>query len=142
MKNKDIKNYAKANGVRLWRIAEALHINDGNFSRRLRKEMSEAQKQEIVKIIDELSRQKDGETSMSEFEMTGNIPLHSTPETVTDAVAILRHELLTHGEVYNGFKASLKTAIEKYCTCGLPFEPEEETAGKILDFMIGEEQKE
>lgn len=62
--------------------------------------------------------------------------------SVTDAVAVLRHELLTHGEVYNGFKASLKTAIEKYCTCGLPFDPEEETAGKILDFMIGEEQKE
>lgn len=62
--------------------------------------------------------------------------------TVTYAVAVLRHELLTHGEVYNGFKASLKTAIEKYCICGLPFEPEEETAGKILDFMIGEEQRE
>ena len=62
--------------------------------------------------------------------------------SVTYAVAVLRQELLIHGEVYNGFKASLKTAIEKYCTCGLPFEPEEETAGKILDFMIGEEQKE
>lgn len=62
--------------------------------------------------------------------------------TVTYAVAVLRRELLTHGEVYNGFKASLKTAIEKYCTCGLPFEPEAEIAGKILDFMIGEEQKE
>ena len=30
--------------------------------------------------------------------------------TVTYAVAVLRHELLIHGEVYNGFKASLKTA--------------------------------
>ena len=66
----------------------------------------------------------------------------TNPITVTYAIAILRNELLTHGEVYNGFKASLKTAIEKYCTCGLPFEPEEETAGKILDFMIGEEQRE
>lgn len=66
----------------------------------------------------------------------------TNPITVTYAIAILRNELLAHGEVYNGFKASLKTAIEKYCTCGLPFEPEEETASKILDFMIGEEQKE
>ena len=48
--------------------------------------------------------------------------------TVTYAIAVFRNELLAHGEVYNGFKASLKTAIEKYCTCGLPFEPEEETA--------------
>lgn len=66
----------------------------------------------------------------------------TNPITVTYAIAVLRNELLTHGEVYNGFIASLKTAIEKYCTCGLPFEPEEETAGNILDFMIGEEQKE
>ena len=91
-----------------------------------------------------------GEIPKFEFEISGlpdiemfrDIRFRFTPESVTDAVAILRHELLTHGEVYNGFKASLKTAIEKYCTCGLPFEPEEETAGKILDFMIGEEQKE
>lgn len=66
----------------------------------------------------------------------------TNPITVTYAIDILRNELLAHGEVYNGFKASLKTAIEKHCTCGLPFEPEEETAGKILDFMIGEERKE
>ena len=72
----------------------------------------------------------------------GNVKIDLSKQKLNDAVAILRNELLAHGEVYNGFKASLKTAIEKYCTCGLPFEPEEETAGKILDFMIGEEQKE
>ena len=72
----------------------------------------------------------------------GGVKIDLSKQKLTDSVAILRHELLAHGEVYNGFKASLKTAIEKYCTCGLPFEPEEETAGKILDFMIGEEQKE
>lgn len=75
-------------------------------------------------------------------DLNGNVKIDLSEQKLTDAVAILRHELLTHGEVYNGFKASLKTAIEKYCTCGLPFEPEDEIAGKILDFMIGEEQKE
>nr|DAI90976.1 MAG TPA: hypothetical protein [Caudoviricetes sp.] len=75
-------------------------------------------------------------------DLNGDVKIDLSKQKLTDAVTILRHELLTHGEVYNGFKASLKTAIEKYCTCGLPFEPEEETAGKILDFMIGEEQKE
>lgn len=74
--------------------------------------------------------------------LNGDVKIDLSNQKLTDAVAILRHELLTHGEVYNGFKASLKTAIEKYCTCGLPFEPEAEIAGKILDFMIGEEQKE
>lgn len=55
MKNRDIKEYAKSKGVRLWQIAEVLHINDGNFSRKLRKELSETQKQEIMKIIDDLA---------------------------------------------------------------------------------------
>ena len=58
MRNKDVKNYAKAKGIRLWQIAEVLHINDGNFSRKLRKELSEAQKQEIVRIIDELAEKR------------------------------------------------------------------------------------
>lgn len=57
--NQDIKNYAKAKGVRLWQIVEVLHINDGNFSRKLRKELSETQKEEIVRIIDELSENMD-----------------------------------------------------------------------------------
>lgn len=74
--------------------------------------------------------------------LNGDVKIDLSKQKLTNAVSILRNELLTHGEVYSGFKASLKTAIEKYCTCGLPFEPEEETAGKILDFMIGEEQKE
>ena len=74
--------------------------------------------------------------------LDGDVKIDLSKQKLTDAVSILRHELLTYGEIYNGFKASLKTAIEKYCTCGLPFEPEEETAGKILNFMIGEEQKE
>lgn len=56
--NQDIKNYAKSKGVRLWQIAEVLHINDGNFSRKLRKELPEAQKQEITRIIDELAERE------------------------------------------------------------------------------------
>ena len=58
MTNQDVRNYAKSKGVRLWQIAEALHINDGNFSRRLRKELTEVQKQEIIQIIDELAEKR------------------------------------------------------------------------------------
>lgn len=58
MKNRDIKEYAKSKGVRLWQIAEVLNINDGNFSRRLRKELPEVQKQEIIQIIDELAEKR------------------------------------------------------------------------------------
>lgn len=92
--------------------------------------------------VDELPTSVFELMALPDIEMESEVKFSYTPQSIEDAVRILRHELLTHGEIYNGFKASLKTAIEKYCTCGLPFEPEEETAGKILDFMIGEEQKE
>lgn len=55
MCNKDIREYAKKNGVPLWKIAMKLGINDGNFSRKLRVELPETKKAEIKEIIDELA---------------------------------------------------------------------------------------
>lgn len=55
MCNKDIREYAQNHNVKLWQIANALHINDGNFSRKLRVELTEDKKAEIFKIIDELA---------------------------------------------------------------------------------------
>ena len=55
MCNKDIREYAQMHNVRLWQIANALHINDGNFSRKLRVELTEDKKAEIRKIVDELA---------------------------------------------------------------------------------------
>lgn len=55
MCNQDIKEYAKSHNVKLWQIANALNINDGNFSRKLRTELTEDKKKEIFQIIDELS---------------------------------------------------------------------------------------
>lgn len=55
MCNKDIREYAKKHNVRLWQIANALHINDGNFSRKLRVELAEDKKAEIKAIIDKLA---------------------------------------------------------------------------------------
>lgn len=72
--------------------------------------------------------------------LNGDVKIDLSKQKLTDAVSILRHELLSHGEVYNGFKASLKSALERYNYCGLPFEPEDDVARKILDFMIGEEK--
>ena len=42
--------------IRLWQIAEALGITDGNFSRRLRRELSETDKERILHIIDNLAQ--------------------------------------------------------------------------------------
>lgn len=53
--NEDIRKYAKINGVPLFKIASMLGISDGNFSRKLRIELSEEKKAEIRAIIDDLS---------------------------------------------------------------------------------------
>lgn len=55
VRNKDIRKYAKDNGVPLFRIASELGINDGNLSRKLRDELPEDEKAEIRAIIDKLS---------------------------------------------------------------------------------------
>lgn len=75
-----------------------------------------------------------------DIEMECLAQISFTSQSITDAISVLRHELLQHGEIYHGFKASLKSALERYNYCGLPFEPEEEIAEKILNFMIGEEK--
>lgn len=57
MCNKDIRNTAAGCGVRLWQIAEALGIADCNFSRKLRKELPDDEKQRIFGIIENLARE-------------------------------------------------------------------------------------
>ncbi len=58
MHNKDIRDYAKSHDIKLWQIANELHINDGNFSRKLRVELSDEKKAVIYKIIDDLSQRE------------------------------------------------------------------------------------
>ena len=55
MNNKEIRDYAKAKRIKLWQIAAELGLNDGNFSRKLRFELSADTKVQIFRIIDELS---------------------------------------------------------------------------------------
>lgn len=53
-KNKDIRQTAKEQGVYLWQIADRLGIHDSNFSRKLRKELPDKEKERIFQIIDEI----------------------------------------------------------------------------------------
>jgi DNA-binding transcriptional MerR regulator len=57
MKNKDIREAAKRQGVFLWQIAERLDLHDSNFSRKLRKEMPDEEKARILKVIDEIAQE-------------------------------------------------------------------------------------
>lgn len=59
MKNTDIRSEIKSAGLYLWQIADELGINDGNFSRKLRHELSDEEKERIRMIIVELSAQRE-----------------------------------------------------------------------------------
>ena len=58
MCNTDIKLKAAGSGVPLWKIADQLGIADTSFSRKLRKELPEAEKEKIYGIIDRLAAER------------------------------------------------------------------------------------
>lgn len=53
--NEEIKNIAKQNNIRLWKVAERLGISDSNFSRMLRYKLSKEDRDKILAIIKELN---------------------------------------------------------------------------------------
>lgn len=58
MPNTDIKILAKSHRVKMWQIADALHIQDSALSRKMRYELSEGERAQIVEIIYSLSKQR------------------------------------------------------------------------------------
>jgi hypothetical protein len=57
MYNREIRKRAAESGIKLWQIADALGMNDGNFSRKLRKELPDEEKQKIIEIIRRLTKE-------------------------------------------------------------------------------------
>ncbi len=57
--NNDIKQHAKSSGVHLWRVAQRLGIADSSFSRKLRQELPQEEKENVFRIIDELKGESD-----------------------------------------------------------------------------------
>jgi len=59
MTGAEVRQLAKESGVFLWQIAEKLGINDGNFSRKLRKPLSDADTAKMLDIIDQLKSEQE-----------------------------------------------------------------------------------
>ena len=57
--NLEIRERARERGVHLYEIGYELGMNDGNFSRKLRRELSDGEKATIFEIIDRLARCRD-----------------------------------------------------------------------------------
>lgn len=60
MHNVQIRSAAAASGIKLWQIADILRITDATFSRKLRKELPQEEKQRVLEAIDRLAREKQG----------------------------------------------------------------------------------
>lgn len=60
MENVKIRDAAKQAGVYLWEVAERFGCNDGNFSRKLRRELPEDEQKKIMFIIADIAREKKG----------------------------------------------------------------------------------
>ena len=59
MENAEIRNRAKEAGVKLWEIADYYGVNDGNFSRKLRREPPEEERERILAIIDQIAAERE-----------------------------------------------------------------------------------
>lgn len=56
MCNNEVRNAAGGCGIRLWQVAEAIGMNESAFSRKLRKELPQEEKDRLIAVIEKLAR--------------------------------------------------------------------------------------
>lgn len=56
MANQDIRKAIEKAHIKYWQVADKYGIADGNFSKKLRKELPKEEKEKIFKIISSLSK--------------------------------------------------------------------------------------
>lgn len=71
-----------------------------------------------------------------DFEGLSVVNFVRTPEIIRSACEIIRQELLGHGELYNGYLASIQSAISEAGNYTSP----EDLSKMILERIIGEEE--
>lgn len=49
---------------------------------------------------------------LPDIDMSGDVRFKFTPETVQQAIIVLRNELITHGELYQAFLKSMLSALD------------------------------
>ena len=59
--NEEIRRAIGANGLKQWQVAEALGMGEGNFSRKLRTELKEKEKAEILSVINSMTNGQGGD---------------------------------------------------------------------------------
>lgn len=62
--------------------------------------------------VDEIPQFTFETMGLPDIDMGGDINFRFTPETVQQAVVVLRNELMNHGELYNAFLKSMLSALD------------------------------
>ena len=88
--------------------------------------------------VDEAPQVNVGIVGGCDFEGMADIHFDYSPQTVKEACKILREELLKHGDLYDGFKASIISALKE---TGFA-EDIRDVADRTLIRIIGEEPNE
>lgn len=57
MVNQEIRKAIEKSNIKYWQVAEKYGITDGNFSRKLRKELKQEEKEKIFNIIIDLEKE-------------------------------------------------------------------------------------
>lgn len=60
MKNVEIRSAYMQAGIKQWQLAEALGLSETHFSRKLRKELPQEEKERILETVDRLAQEKQG----------------------------------------------------------------------------------
>ena len=58
MENMEIRSEAARNGLKLWEVAEACGVTDSTFSRKLRRELPNEQRDHVINMIRKLAEHK------------------------------------------------------------------------------------
>ena len=57
MKNLELRKAAQAAGIPLWRIADAIGVGEATMTRKLRHELPENEKKQLLNLIKQLARE-------------------------------------------------------------------------------------
>ena len=57
MKTLELRKAAKAAGIPLWRIADAIGVGEATMTRKLRHELPENEKKQLLNLIKQLARE-------------------------------------------------------------------------------------
>lgn len=56
--NQEVRKHARDRGVCLWEVADFLEVSEPTITRKMRRELSDSERAEIISIIDKIAESK------------------------------------------------------------------------------------